>query len=113
MDESDDGIAQESKKTCSTLLAVESLVPTVSLFRDDVFKQTCRGVEDRNEAQILRDITPLIVLSVEILKIYGAIGIKCLIESTNEGWSNFIPLTGVRPQPDYSVEFRREAFTNE
>ncbi|OBR03823.1 hypothetical protein CH63R_12950 [Colletotrichum higginsianum IMI 349063] len=31
----------------------------------------------------------------------------------NEGWNNSIPLTGTRPQPDYSVGFRREAFTDD
>lgn len=37
---------------------------------------------------------------------------RLLIESVNEGWNNSIPLTKPRPQPDYSVGFRREAFTN-
>ncbi|WQF90604.1 hypothetical protein CDEST_15618 [Colletotrichum destructivum] len=31
----------------------------------------------------------------------------------NEGWNKSIPLTGTRPQPDYSVGFRREAFTDD
>jgi hypothetical protein len=113
MDESDQGIAAESRKTISMLLTVKSSVPTDSLFRDDLFKQTCRSVEDQNEARVLRDITPLIVPSAEILSIYGAVGLKCLIESTNEGWNNSIPLTGPRPQSDYSVGFRREAFTDD
>lgn len=78
-----------------------------------MFKQICRYVEDRNEARILRDITPLIVPSAENLTIYGATGLKNLIESTNEGWNNSIPLVGACPQPDYSVGFRREAFTTE
>jgi hypothetical protein len=36
-----------------------------------------------------------------------------LVESVNEGWNNSIPLAGARPQPDYSVGFRREAFTDQ
>jgi hypothetical protein len=36
-----------------------------------------------------------------------------LIESTNEGWNNSLPLTGTRPQPDFSVGFKREAFTKD
>jgi len=36
-----------------------------------------------------------------------------LIESTNEGWSNSIPITPTRPQPDYAVGFRRTAFTED
>ncbi|KAJ4286032.1 hypothetical protein N0V88_008147, partial [Collariella sp. IMI 366227] len=36
-----------------------------------------------------------------------------LVESVNEGWNNSIPLTGTRPQPDYSVGFKRVAFTED
>ncbi|KAI3318575.1 hypothetical protein HD806DRAFT_313865 [Xylariaceae sp. AK1471] len=113
MDKSDLGITEASKKTYYALLSAEQGIPNESLFRDDLFEHTCRGVEDRNEARILRDITPLIVPSAEILTLYGSAGLKCLIESTNEGWNNSIPLTGTRPQPDYSVGFRREAFTED
>ena len=36
-----------------------------------------------------------------------------MIESVNEGWNNSIPLTSTRPQPDYSVGFKRDAFTED
>jgi hypothetical protein len=55
----------------------------------------------------------LIVPSAEILTIYGATNLQCLIKSVNEGWNNSISLTGTRPQPDYSVGFKREAFTKD
>ncbi|KAI8630351.1 hypothetical protein F5Y19DRAFT_60637 [Xylariaceae sp. FL1651] len=113
MDESDLGVANASKSLCHTLLGRKQTVPQDSLFRDDIFKLTCRKVEDSNEARIIRDITPLIVPSAEILATYGATKLDCLIESVNEGWNNSIPLTGTRPQPDYSVGFRREAFTED
>ncbi|KAK6843407.1 hypothetical protein PG987_004267 [Apiospora arundinis] len=113
MYESDEGITNESKATYSGLLAAKQSSPTETLFRDDLFKQTCRCVEDRNEARVLRDITPMIVPSAEVLTIYGSVDLKCLIETTNEGWNNSIPLTSTRPQPDYSVGFRREAFTDD
>ncbi|KJZ69510.1 hypothetical protein HIM_11107 [Hirsutella minnesotensis 3608] len=111
MDESDLGITKESSGTYCTLLNSDQTVPSDSLFRDDLFKQTCRRVEDRNEARVIRDITPLIVPSAEVLCTYGAKHLNILIESVNEGWNNSIPLTATRPQPDYSVGFRREAFT--
>ncbi|KAK2608475.1 hypothetical protein QQS21_002937 [Conoideocrella luteorostrata] len=113
MDKSDLGITESSKKTYCALLSAEQATPNESLFRDDIFEQTCRSVEDRNEARVLRDITPLIVPSAELFAIYGSTGLKCLIESVNEGWNNSIPLTSTRPQPDYSVGFRREAFTKD
>ncbi|RYC61999.1 hypothetical protein CHU98_g4217 [Xylaria longipes] len=113
MHRSDLGITEESKKACNTLLGTEQAIPDDSIFRDDLFEQTCQMVENRNEARVIRDITPLIVPSAEVLAIRGDTGLKCLIDSVNEGWNNSIPLTGTRPQPDYSVGFRREEFTED
>jgi hypothetical protein len=70
-------------------------------------------VEERNEARVLRDITPLIVPSAELLATYGWTELDCLIESLNEGWNNSFPVTSPRPQPDYSLGFKREAFTDD
>jgi len=113
MDKSELGITDESKCLCRALLEEQQPTPEDSLFRDDIFEATCQKVEDRNEARLMRDITPLIVPSAEILVTYGAKELGCLIESTNEGWSNSIPVTSTRPQPDYSVGFRRQAFSDD
>lgn len=36
-----------------------------------------------------------------------------LIDSVNGDWNNPIPVRKTRPQPDYSVGFRRSAFTDD
>jgi len=54
-----------------------------------------------------------IVPSAETLATYSSTTLRCLIETTNEGWNNSTPLTRTRPQPDYSVGFGRETFTEE
>ncbi|KAK1749540.1 hypothetical protein QBC47DRAFT_395632 [Echria macrotheca] len=113
MDKSDLGVTDDSKILCQKLLETAQVEPQGSLFHSDVFESTCRNVEDRNEARVIRDITSLIVPSAEILCTYGASHLKRLTESVNEGWNNSIPLTGTRPQPDYSVGFRRSAFTDD
>ena len=110
---SDLDITQESKKSYLNLLEARQTVPKDSLFRKDLFERTCQKIQGRNETRIIRDISLLIVPSAETLTTYGAEHLKILIESTNEGWINSIPLTGTRPQPDFSVGFRREAFTKE
>ncbi|KAG5747619.1 hypothetical protein H9Q70_009703 [Fusarium xylarioides] len=107
------GITDESKSLCRTLLEKEQQTPKDSLFRDDIFEVTCQKLEDRNEGRVIRDITPLIVPSAETLATYGHKELDCLIESINEGWSNSLPLTGTRPQPDFSVGFGRHAFSDE
>lgn len=113
MGESDLGITEESKDTCNTLLGSDQTTSDNTLFQDHLFKQTCRRVEDKDEARVIRDIAPLIVPSAEILCTFGAKHLDILTESVNEGWSNSIPLTGTRPQPDYSLGFAREAFTSD
>ena len=51
--------------------------------------------------------------SAETLATYGATHLDHLIEGVNEGWMGSIPVEGPKPQPDYSVGFRRSAFTDE
>ncbi|OAQ68664.1 reverse transcriptase [Pochonia chlamydosporia 170] len=113
MHESDLGITKQCEKELSSFLASYQTVPNDTPFQDDLFKNTCRRVEDRNEDRIMRDITPLIVPPADFLSIRGAQHLNILIESINEVWSNSIPLTGSQPQPDYSLGFRCEAFNDD
>jgi hypothetical protein len=83
------------------------------LFRDDLFEETYEIIRNKNKARVIRDISPLIVPPAEVLAIRDTKHLKILIESVNEGWNNSIPITKTRPQPDYSVAFRREAFTKD
>ena len=104
-------ITSEGKILCKNLLEGNQVFPEDSLFRDDLFDTTCQKIHNRNEARVIQDISRLIVPSAESLATYGATHLDILAESVNEGWNNAIPLTGTRPQPDYSVGFQREAFT--
>lgn len=106
------GITYASKRLCQSLLEAEQSVPQDTLFRDDLFDETCESVRARNEAMVVRDISPLICPSAQVLRIYGARHLKPLNESVNEGWNSAIPFYGPRPQPDYSVGFGRSAFMN-
>ncbi|KAL8971905.1 MAG: hypothetical protein Q9197_003032 [Variospora fuerteventurae] len=106
-------IPTSTKDLCRTLLTTDQMVPQDSLFRDDLFTTTCSKLEDRNEAMIIQKISRLIVPSAEDLATYGARNLDHLIESFNEGWLASIPVEGPRPQPDYSLGFRRSAFTDE
>lgn len=112
MEKSDLGVTNASLTWCKTLLNSKQTVPKDSLFRDDIFEATCRKVQDRNEARVIRSISPYITPSVEDLETLGATQLRCLIENVNEGWTGSIPVEGPRPQPDYSVGFRRSAFTD-
>jgi hypothetical protein len=113
MGKSDLGITDVSKGLCRNLLEAEQSVPQDTLFRDDLFDETCESVRARNEAMVVRDISPLLCPSAQSLRIYGAKHLKPLIESVSEGWNCSIPFYGPRPQPDYSVGFGRSAFTDD
>lgn len=113
MKESKLGVTETSLTRCKILLDSEQIVPKDSLFRDDLFSTTCEKVQDRNEARVIRSITPYIVPSAEDLETLGATHLEHLIEGVNEGWTASIPVEGPRPQPDYSIGFRRSAFTDE
>ena len=106
-------ITEISKTLCQSLLNTEQTVPQDTLFRDDLFDETCNSVEGRNEAMVVRYISPLICLSPLVLRIYGAKNLDCLTESVNKGWNSAIPVVYSRPQPDYSVGFGRFVFTDE
>lgn len=96
------------------MLKKEQTVPQDSLFRNDISKKSCWKIEDRNEARVMQGISVLIVPSAVILATYGATHLDCLIEGVNEGWTGSIAVEGSsRPQPDYSVRFRRSIFTDE
>ena len=113
MKKSDLGITNGSKDLYLRLLGSEQAVPVDSLFRDDLFEETCRKIEDRNEARVIQDIARLIVPSAETLATYGDTKVKYLIEGVNETWTNNIAVEGPLPKPDYSVGFRRSAFSDE
>nr|KAK5432267.1 hypothetical protein LTR18_011208 [Exophiala xenobiotica] len=110
---SEEGPTTTSKREYKSLLEAEQVVPEHSLFQDDFFEDTCEMVQNRNEAKVIQDIARLIVPSAQSLAVQGAKHLRCLIESVNEGWNNSIPVTKTRPQPDYSVGFKRSAFTED
>jgi hypothetical protein len=64
MDESDEGIIGRNEDL-QELLSAEQLVPDNSLFRDDLFKSTCQKLRYRNEMRLIRDISLLIIPSIE------------------------------------------------
>ena len=108
-----DDIPDNVKNLCRPLLERDRTIPQDSLFRDDLFAKVCQKVQDRNEAMVIQDITRLIVPSAQNLAIRGAVHLKHLVESVNEGWIGSIPVQGPRPQPDYAVGFKRSAFTDQ
>ncbi|KAL7921160.1 hypothetical protein ACQKWADRAFT_321649 [Trichoderma austrokoningii] len=106
------GPTDASKRLVRDLLDGAQPVPEGTIFDDEVFEEACLNLEGMNEARIIQDISRLIVPSVETAALRTK-ALRWLVESVNEGWNNSVPLTGPRPQPDYSVGFKREAFSDD
>lgn len=85
------------------------------MFDSPCFEYACNNLQNKNEPMgVILYIMPLLVPLAEALELYNTNKhLAILTESVNAGWNNSIPLTGTRPQPDYSVRFRREAFTDD
>ncbi|KAK3398746.1 hypothetical protein B0T20DRAFT_411910 [Sordaria brevicollis] len=115
MEKSPLGISDKSRSLCKTLLNTQQPAPKNSLFDDDIFEKVCDKLLNRNEARVVLDLLRLIVPSAEQHALRARhLEHLDLVESVNEGWNNSCPLTGIiRPQPDYSAGFGREAFTKE
>ncbi|KAL2040143.1 hypothetical protein N7G274_007046 [Stereocaulon virgatum] len=112
----DDQVAttNESKVLCQTLLNGDQTVPYDSLFNDDLFRRVCQRVRNKNEARVIRDLSPLLVPSAETLYFRGATNLEHLIETVDEGWIKSIPLVqGPRPHPDFAVGLKSSAFTTD
>ncbi|KAI1123341.1 hypothetical protein F5Y10DRAFT_286287 [Nemania abortiva] len=105
------GVSDDSKALCTTLLETPQTVPQGTLFRDDAFESTCGKLQDQCETRIIQDIARLIVPSAESFATLGDKDLDILAESVNEIWTYSISVTGTRPQPDYAVGFKMEAFT--
>ncbi|KAF2460124.1 hypothetical protein BDY21DRAFT_408277 [Lineolata rhizophorae] len=112
MDVSELDITDASKRLVRNLLEGEQPVPKETIFDDAIFVDACRKLQGKNEARIIQDISRLIVPSAETFALCAK-DLRLLTESVDELWDNSIPLTGTPPQPDYSVGFRRDAFTND
>lgn len=108
------GISDASKVLCENLLTNEQSIPKDTIFCEKAFRDTCKKLRNKNEARIFKDITPLIVPSVEPLASLNPGSHLCIaVESVNEGWTCSQPLTTPRPQPDYAVGFNKAVFTKD
>ncbi|KAL2415544.1 hypothetical protein ABEF95_011750 [Exophiala dermatitidis] len=121
MDDYEGGIAARSERLCQMLLKAPQPPPEHTFFSDDsLFKKTCKRMRGANKTKVIRDIAQLIVPSAEILADKGAEHLEILRETTNACWLNAMPFLrppgsrpAPRPQPDFGLGFKRDAFNRE
>lgn len=60
MDKYKPGVTEASKTLCQALLDNKQIIPKDTIFRDDIFDDSCAKLRGRNEARIFKDCTLLI-----------------------------------------------------
>lgn len=113
MDDHEDGVTTASKELCQKLLNSPQELPIDTLFSDDLFPGVCKMVKGQNEATVVRYILPQLVPSAKIRALRGSKHLRILNETIDASWINAIKCCGRRPQPDYGLGVRREAFSRE
>jgi hypothetical protein len=108
------GITDASRALCKSLFEAEQSLPPDSLFWDDRFENTCERLRNENEAKVVRDISPLLVPSVEVLCAHGKKHLESMVDHVNQKWDGCVPIVaGPLPQPDYSAGCKETIFTKD
>lgn len=75
-------ISDDCRKLCAVVLDVTYKPPDSYLFEGNLFWKVSNDVRSRNKARVVRDISPWITPSLELLFMRGVSGLKDLIEET-------------------------------
>lgn len=106
-------ITDDCQQVCGRLLKAEYTLPEGPSFDAERFIRVLEGAQFRNEARIVRDITPIVVPSAELLHIDGHASLANICEAMNAEWTQCDTLCGPRPKPDFVAGISGLAFTDE
>lgn len=70
-------------------------------------------MSSRNEPRVVKDISPWLTPSAELLFMHGVSGLEDVTEEIQADWNKCVPLVGPLPRPDFTVGFQSSAFTDE
>lgn len=73
-------ISDDCKQLCATLADAQYEPPSNSLFEKDLFWKVLNRVRSRSESRVVRDISPLLIPSVEVLFMRGISNLEHLTE---------------------------------
>ncbi|KAK5080089.1 hypothetical protein LTR05_008800 [Lithohypha guttulata] len=106
-------VQEESKSYCKRLLQSTYPEPQHTAFPLSKFLSVWQRVQNRNEARICRDLTPLLVPSPELLSICGQQELEHVVEDIDTEWVRCKTLGGPRPKPDLAIGIAVSAFSEE
>jgi hypothetical protein len=106
-------VMKESKLLCTQLLQSRYPDPQYTAFPLSEFMAIWQRAQNRNEARVCRDITPLLVPSPELLWLCGAQELENVAEEIGAEWSKCQTLGGPKPKPDMVIGISTTAFSEE
>ena len=106
-------VMKESKAICTQLLQSRHPEPKHTPFPLSEFLSVWQRAQNRNEARIYRDITPLLVPSPEMLWICGAQELEYIAEEIGAEWTKCKTLGGPKPKPDLAIGISVSAFSED
>lgn len=105
-------ITKESLELCKSIVRQQYALP--AWFGNKArFLRIQELVRLRNEASIMKHLTPFIMPSPETLAIDGYMELEHITESLNAAWDRCAPIHGRLPKPDVVLGVSESAFTAE
>ncbi|KAH8730284.1 hypothetical protein GQ44DRAFT_723720 [Phaeosphaeriaceae sp. PMI808] len=105
------GLSAHSKELLDKLRKNPQVPPESTIFHPGKLRKHLDKLKGKNESRILQDISHLLVPSAETLASLGEDHLTGIVESVNEGWTNCIPITKPRPQPDSAFGYGKFSFS--
>ena len=106
-------VSAESKKLCIDLQRITHKAIEPTIFPNKTISNVIHYCQNRNEAIVNRDITPIIVPSITSLYFGGENGLEHVVDEVNAGWNGQCVLAGPRIHPDLAIGLFPSAFTEE
>ena len=111
--ESSSLIQQDSKELCQKYLEGNCQTVKTSVFTAKEFAKILVRVRDSNESRIVRDVTPWIVPSAEILRFRDELKLDFIGDGLNVEWTRCATMGSRKPKPDYVAALLASAYTQE
>ncbi|RMD41540.1 hypothetical protein DV735_g3573, partial [Chaetothyriales sp. CBS 134920] len=103
----------EDQKLCDTILKTEQSCPQEWLYQHATMLQVLAAVEPRNEARVVRDISPYLFPAPEVEYLRGHAELEHIAEGLGAPWAQCTTWCGPTPKPDGTHSISRFVFSNE
>ena len=106
-------VSEESQAWCSELQKISlTTIKPFSLPEASV-RQIMKRCQNRNEALVNREVTPMLVPRITLTYLDGANHLEHVVDEVNAGWDERCVLAGPRIHPDLAIGLYSSAFTSE